>query len=245
MGNLGLKNLLNLLYPRTCIACGQDICNADPYTLFCDHCAAAVIRLPDHLCFVCNEPFISDAATSHSPNHRCGACRENPPPFLKAITPFLYEGPLATAICQFKYQKKPHLAIPLAVLIAEDIAKISFDYVMPIPLHPSRLRSREFNQSLLLAKQIAVTLSRPYFIDAMIRIRKTPPQVGLSRKERDENIKGAFLVPQQNEIKDRRILLIDDVYTTGATLREGARTLMAAGAKEVMVATIARMALSI
>lgn len=245
MSNLIVKNLLNLLYPTTCIECEQDICGADPHTLFCGHCAAAVIRFPDHVCFVCNAPFVSDAATSHSPNHRCGACRENPPSFSKAITPFLYEGPLATAICQFKYHKKPHLAIPLAGLIVEDIAKISFDDVMPIPLHPDRLRSREFNQSLLLAKQIAVTLSRPYFIDAMIRIRKTPPQVGLSRKERDENIKGAFLVTQQNEIKDRRILLIDDVYTTGATLREGARTLMDAGAKEVMVATIARMELFI
>ncbi len=114
---------------------------------------------------------------------------------------------------------------------------------MAIPLHPARLRSREFNQSLLLARQIGMSLSLPYFIDAMIRTRKTPPQVGLSRKERDENIKGAFEVTQPNKIKEQRILLVDDVYTTGATLKEGAKTLMHAGAKEVFVATIARMVL--
>jgi ComF family protein len=148
---------------------------------------------------------------------------------------------LATAICEFKYQKKPHLGVPLASLIANDISNISVDYVMAIPLHPSRLRSREFNQSLLLARQIANTLSLPYLIDAIIRTRKTPPQVGLSKKERNENMKGAFQVVQPDDIKDRRILLIDDVYTTGATLKEGAKTLMNAGAKEVIIATVARM----
>ena len=212
--------------------------------VFCGHCATAVVRLSGPVCFVCSVPFASDAATSHSPSHRCGECCENPPPFSKTITPFLYEGPLATAICQFKYQKKPHLAAPLAMLIMNDLARISVDYIMAIPLSPSRLRSREFNQSLLLAQHIGNTLSLPYFIDAMIRVRETPPQVGLSRKERDENIKGAFQVTQPDEIKNRRILLVDDVYTTGATLKEGAKVLMRAGAKEVIVATVARMGLS-
>ncbi len=203
-----------------------------------------LIHLAGPACFVCGIPFVSDAATSHSPEHRCGECRENPPPFSKAVTPFLYQGALATAICQFKYQKKPHLAKPLVRLILGDLARLSIDCVMAIPLHPSRLRSREFNQSLLLARQIGIARSLPYLIEALIRTRETPPQVGLSRQERDENIKGAFQVTQQNEIKDRRILLIDDVYTTGATLKEGAKTLMQSGAKEVIVSAVARMALS-
>ena len=211
--------------------------------IFCTTCSTQIIHLSGAICFVCGGPFVSDAATSHSPEHRCGECRENPPPYSKAITPLLYDGPLASAICQFKYQKKPHLARPLARLIIQDIDKTTVDCVMAIPLHPARLRSREFNQSLLLARQIGMSLSLPYFIDAMIRTRKTPPQVGLSRKERDENIKGAFEVTQPNKIKEQRILLVDDVYTTGATLKEGAKTLMHAGAKEVFVATIARMVL--
>jgi len=244
MRNLVLNKLLNLLYPRMCIECKQDIGSEAKDSIFCGDCKTAVVRLPDNLCFTCSAPFVSSAATSHSPSHCCEVCRENPPLFSKAITPFLYEGPLATAICQFKYQKMPHLATPLARLMVNDLSKISVDYIMAIPLHPTRLRSREFNQSLLLVKQIGITLSRPYFIDTMIRTRETSPQVGLSKKERDENIKGAFRVRQSDEVKDRRILLIDDVYTTGATLKEGAKTLMHAGAKEVIVATVARMVLS-
>ncbi|MBI3358424.1 MAG: ComF family protein [Nitrospirae bacterium] len=236
-----INKLSNLLYPRTCVECEQDIGSEERDAIFCASCATQLVHLSGPVCFVCSAPFVSEAATSHSPSHRCGECRENPPLFLKAITPFLYEGPLSTAICQFKYKKKPHLAAPLARLIANDLSNISTDYVMAIPLHSFRLRGREFNQSLLLARQIGITLSLPYFVDVMIRTRETPPQVGLSRKERDENIKGAFKVTQPNAIQDRRILLIDDVYTTGATLKEGARTLMRAGAKEVIVATIARM----
>jgi competence protein ComFC len=92
-----------------------------------------------------------------------------------------------------------------------------------------------------LANQISRFLSLPLLIDAMSRVRETSPQVGLSRKERRENIRRAFSVTRPGSIEDQRILLIDDVYTTGATLREGAKTLMRAGAKEVVVAAVARM----
>ncbi len=235
-----INKLLDFLYPQSCMHC-QEAHSGE--NIFCVGCSTQIIRLNGPCCFICSTPFVSFASTSHSPSHRCDACRKAPPPFSKAITPLLYEGPLATAIRQFKYQKKNHLAVPLARLIAHDLAHLSIDYVMPIPLSPSRLRSREFNQSLLLAQQIGRVCAVPYLIDAMIRIRETPPQVGLSRKERDQNIKGAFHVTTPNAIKARRILLIDDVYTTGATVKEGARMLMQAGAQDVVVATVARMVL--
>ncbi len=122
-----------------------------------------------------------------------------------------------------------------------DLRGVVVDRVVPIPLHPARLRLREFNQSLLLARAIAKRLGLPYSIDAMARIRETPPQVGLSRKERAANMKGVFAVTRINEIAGARILLVDDVYTTGATLREGAKALMATGAKAVTVVAVARM----
>jgi ComF family protein len=255
-----LNKLVNLLYPRYCVHCQEAPAESEAIApqatlamqatlapvenIFCVRCLTQIRRLDGPCCFICGAPFVSDAATSHSPTHRCGECRKNPPPFSMAITPFLYEGPLIAAICQFKYHKKPHLAIPLARLVVNDLAKVSVDCVMAIPLHPSRLRSREFNQSLLLARQTGHTLSLPYFIDDMIRTRETPPQVGLSRKERQENIKGSLRVTQPDKIKDQRILLVDDVYTTGATLKEGARILMQSGAKEVIVAAMARMVLA-
>ena len=236
-----LNQLSNLLYPQYCLHCEEGVPGP---SIFCENCQAQITRLSESHCFICSIPFESSAATSHSPDHRCGECRENLPAFSKAVTPFLYEGPLSSAICQFKYQKKPHLAVPLAGLMMNDLAGIAvggIDSVMAIPLHPSRLRSREFNQSLLLAREIGKATSVPYSIDALIRTRETQPQVGLSRKERHENIKGAFQVTRPNEIKDHKILLVDDVYTTGATLKEASKIVIQSGAKEVIVATIARM----
>jgi ComF family protein len=133
------------------------------------------------------------------------------------------------------------LAIPLARLLLGDLERLQVDRVLAIPLHPKRLRSREFNQSLLLAEQLSRLLSLPLLIDVMRRDRETPPQVGLSKRERKKNIRRAFSVTAPRLIQNQRVLLIDDVYTTGATLREGAKSLISAGAKEVVVAAVARM----
>jgi ComF family protein len=238
-----LARLYHLLYPDYCLSCKE---RTEEALLLCAECKKKVSRLSGPACFLCGLPFVSDAATSHSPTHSCGDCRAHPPPFVKAITPYRYEGggergPLAAVICQFKYQKQTRLGKPLADLLMNDLAGLPIDRVLAIPLHPARLRVREFNQSLLLARIIAKQLALPYSIDAMIRVRETDPQVGLSKKEREANMKGAFCVIRKNEVEGQRILLIDDVYTTGATLREGTRSLISAGAKEVIVATVARM----
>ncbi len=232
------------LYPRSCVACSEIISSpTDPNTPFCRDCFAKVRRIVGPTCFICNVPFVSGAATSHSPEQRCADCRESPPSFEKAVTPFFYDPPISTAICKFKYEKQTYLADFFVRLIVESLANLNVDRVMAVPLHPHRLRHREFNQSLLLAKGIAKTLSMPLSIDALIRTRETVPQVGLSKKEREENIKGAFDVAHPSEVKGQRILLVDDVYTTGATLKEGARILMQEGAKTVIAFAPARMVL--
>jgi ComF family protein len=233
-----------LLYPRSCVECDEIITSpADSDTPFCLNCFAKVRRITGPTCFICNVPFVSAAATSHSPEQQCADCREDPTSFEKAITPFFYDPPLSTAICKFKYEKQTYLAHFFVRLTVERLAHLNVDRVMAVPLHPNRLRHREFNQSLLLAKGIAETLSIPLSIDALIRTRETVPQVGLSKKEREENIKGAFGVARPNEVLDERILLVDDVYTTGATLKEGARVLMQEGAKAVIAFAPARMVL--
>jgi ComF family protein len=183
----------------------------------------------------------SEAALSHSPGHCCGDCRKSPPAFSLAVSPYAHEGALAKAIHVFKYQQQPRLATPLVHLFINDLSSLQIDMVMAIPLHLRRLREREFNQSLLLAQEVSRLLSIPLCIDAMQRIRETSPQVGLSRKARQKNIHRAFQVRRPESIQDQRILLVDDVFTTGATLREGAKTLIQSGAKNVVVAALARM----
>ncbi len=252
-----LEDLLNLIYPCVCLQCGlaiQKINLEPPKGLgagddsgferphsFCPPCWRSIRRLEGPACPVCSAPLASEAALSHSPSHRCGDCRENTPAFSFAVTPFAHEGAIAKAIHVYKYQNQPRLARPLVHLFINDIASLQIDTVMAIPLHHTRLREREFNQSLLLAKEVSRLLEIPLQINAMQRIRETPSQVGLSRKARKKNIHRAFQVRNPEFIQAQRILLIDDVYTTGATLREGAKTLIRCGAKNVVVAALARM----
>ncbi len=237
------RKLLDLIYPCVCAQCGASSAQRHPpgNPFFCHSCWNALPRVTGPCCPVCAIPYPSEEALTYSLFHRCGECREDAPCFSRVIAPYLYEGGLAKAIHLFKYGGKNVLAGPLSELLFHDLVSLEIDRVMAIPLHPKKLRSRGFNQSLLLAHRISRHLGRPLLIDALCRIRETPPQVGLSRKGRKENIKGAFKVAQPHFIQGRRILLVDDVYTTGATLREGAKSLIKAGADEVVVAALARM----
>ena len=162
--------------------------------------------------------------------------------FSRAITPYSYETTLAKGILLLKYQQQTRLVACFVDLLLDDLRSISFDRVLAIPLHSRRLRTREFNQSLLLAKGLSRQLHRPLLIDAMRRTKETLPQVGLSLKARTKNVHHAFQVTKPETIMGQRLLLVDDVYTTGATLREGAKVLTKAGAKEIFVTAIARRA---
>lgn len=239
-----VRFFLDALYPGRCAACDRTRCDREGAGFFCAACWETRRRISGPRCPGCAAVYPSEAALSHSPQHRCSACHEAPPPFARAITPFVYDGVIAKAIHLFKYDRKTPLAAPLARLILADMEGVAADCVAAIPLHPGRLRMREFNPSLLLAREIARARALPLSIDALERVRETPPQVGLSKSARRENVRNAFGVRRPGEIAGRRILLIDDVYTTGATLKEGAKELIRSGAREVTVATIARTVLS-
>jgi len=149
----------------------------------------------------------------------------------------LYEGVLAEAISIFKFQGIRRLARPLGRLLLDlDIPQT--DAVIPVPLTSKGLRRRGFNQSLLIARVIAQNTQVPLFMDTLFKVRETPPQIGLSARERKSNLKNTFTVA--GDIKDKRILLIDDVMTTGATITECSKVLLKAGAKEILVITLAR-----
>ena len=205
-------------------------------------CWAAIARIEGPQCPVCGSPFRSDAALSHSPTHRCGTCRETPPSFTQAVSAGRYEGVLAEAIRGCKYRNIVKLIPALSPLLRPVLDALpAADAVVPVPLHPRRLRQRGFNQSLLLAAWVSRSVERPLWPDALRRIRWTESQITLDRAQRRSNVRGAFKVRRPGQVAGRRVLLVDDVYTTGATANECARVLRRAGAEEVYVVTLARM----
>ncbi|HEX5646141.1 MAG TPA: ComF family protein, partial [Nitrospira sp.] len=176
-----------------------------------------------------------------SPRHLCQSCHERPPSYTKAWTLYPYRPPLQDAICLFKYSGKVSLADPLAQLMIARLPPLDdIGLIIPVPLHAERLREREFNQSLLLADRIGRHLKIPVSGTALIRIAPAPPQTTLSRRERLNNLRGAFAVPRPTSIAGKHILLIDDVLTTGTTVNVCAKTLRKAGAGHVFVLTLGR-----
>lgn len=162
---------------------------------------------------------------------------QKPPPFSR-ITPYgLYEGVLAEAIHLFKFHGVRRLSKPLATLLLRlDIPRA--EVIVPVPLSKKGLIKRGFNQSLLIAQVIAKQTGMHLSLDALVKTKDTPPQIGLSARERLVNLRNAFQV--RGDIRKLSFLLIDDVITTGATVRECSKMLMKAGAKDVAVLALAR-----
>jgi ComF family protein len=158
--------------------------------------------------------------------------------------PYLYAGPLMNAIQRLKYNSETHLASPLGGLLsryARTLLPHPEEFVtVPVPLHKHRLRERGFNQGLLLAKVVASELGTPLDYLSLIRKRDTPSQTGLGRKQRRSNVANAFSVTSAAIFKGTRVLLVDDVLTTGYTLNECARTLKKSGALKVICLALAR-----
>lgn len=164
-------------------------------------------------------------------------CLKKAPPFSKVMNYGIYEGLLAEAINHLKFHGLKRLAKPLGRLLLNfDLS--GMDGVVPVPLSIKRLRERGFNQSLLFARVISREKKFPLLMDILFKKKETPPQTRLSGKERLLNLRNAFKV--KGDIRGLRLLLVDDVMTTGATVTECSKQLMKAGAKEVIVLALAR-----
>ncbi len=182
-------------------------------------------------CRICAIPLNSSYAEI------CSQCLKKAPPFSKVINYSIYDGVLAEAINLLKFHGLKRLAKPLSRLMI-DFDLHGLEGVVPVPLSRKRLIERGFNQSLLFAKTISKEKKIPLLMDNLLKVKETAPQTGLSGKERISNIKGAFTV--KGDIRGLRLLLVDDVMTTGATVTECSKKLIEAGAEEVVVLTLAR-----
>ncbi|MDD5560314.1 ComF family protein [Candidatus Methylomirabilis sp.] len=162
----------------------------------------------------------------------------------RAATLYEADGTMRQAILLFKYGGRRTLARHLGRLMIEGAGRLvdplQFDLLVPVPLHPKRERIRGFNQAALLAKEVGAGWGLRVGHRLLYRVRATEAQSG-GRREREENVKGAFVVARPDRVKDMRLLLIDDVFTTGATAGECAKALLAAGASEVGIYTLARV----
>lgn len=229
-----LHSALDVLYPPTCICFAAT-------TSLCGACRIEVAPLSGPLCSACGVPFAGPGS-----NHLCGNCIARPPLFrqARACAAYVAAGPrqsLRDAIHLHKYGRRLWIAEPLGHLMdARSPFADDYDLVVPVPLHRDRLRWRGFNQSLLLARRLARRRFLKLLPMALERRTPTRPQVELTATERLSNVHGAFVVRQAQEVRGRRILLVDDVMTTGATVNECAKVLRHAGAQYVDVLVLAR-----
>jgi ComF family protein len=237
-----LDMLLQWVYPQACRGCETSF-NTRVAGLFCEDCWQQIRRIEGPCCPGCGKPFGSEATLSHSPTHRCGDCRERPRGFDAAFSVCWYDGVLAEAVRLLKYHGKPRLSRPLCEVMSVGLKRLPpIETILPVPLHPKRLREREFNQAALLAKGLRRYTGARLDLLTLHRERWTPPQVELSGPERVKNVRKAFRVVRPERIAGQALLLVDDVYTTGATLEECAKALKKAGAKTVYALTLARTA---
>ena len=224
-----LRPLLDVVFPPRCVYCG----GLGSY--LCHRCREEARLIGSAICIRCGNPMTVRGVCSH--------CRVDPPEPLRGIRGlFFYKGPIGQSIRSLKYHGVRGLAPILGGYLADYLREhpIPIDALIPVPLHPERQAARGFNQSELLARAVTEVLNIPTRTDILRRVRATQSQIFLNRAQRRRNVAGAFAVAHGVDLRGRTLLLIDDVATTGATLRACALPLHEAGAEAVWALTVAR-----
>jgi len=235
-----LNDINEVIFPPQCLGCAE-ILDPESGQIFCPACSVQIKFIAGGICHICGTTY----PDSPSEGHLCGDCLENKTYFSYARAVFSYEKFILNAIHRFKYKRDISIGEMLASFMAgfsfPDIDFTNYSLIIPVPLHIKRLRERGFNQSLVLARAVEHKRQIPVNFSVLKRHKFTLTQTGANRDERKENIKGAFEVTDKKKIAGKNIILIDDVYTTGATINECAKTLIKAGAQKVAVLTLARV----
>lgn len=229
-----MRALLDVFFPPSCPACSALLPPEDAPAILCGDCQVEVEPTLASGCPRCGEVLGTG-------ERECARCTLEAPAFSVAYAPFVHAGSVARAIHRFKYEDHPELARPLTSLLlarSETFLAQAPALVCAVPLHRRRFRERRFDQAMLLATEVARETGRTLVPDVLERIRDTPRQVGLTERERQQNVVGALRA--KDRVDGQSFLLLDDVFTTGATAGEAARALVEAGALEVQVLTLAR-----
>ncbi|SHG83398.1 comF family protein [Kaistia soli DSM 19436] len=229
---------LDLVLPPACMACGKPVATSGA---LCSPCWGVIRWIERPFCERLAIPFGYDIG----PGALSAEAIAHPPPFGRLRAVCLYGAEAGHIVQALKYGDRTELAKPIGAMMARALGPIAdeVDVVLPVPLHRRRLWQRRFNQSALISEALASVIHRPYEPALIARIRPTRQQVGLKANERAKNVEGAFRVPSAlaPALKGRRVLLVDDVYTTGATVKAVTRALLRGGAKSVDVAVFARV----
>jgi ComF family protein len=239
-----LNSIVSVILPPRCALTGEIV---DRPGMISATAWASLTFIAPPCCHSCGAPFdvdhdavdIDDIAYM-----QCGACLAHPPAFDQARSAIVYDEGSRDLLLTFKHGDQTHLTATFTPWLQTILSQQQWnaDMIIPVPLHWTRLFKRRYNQSALLAKSLSDMTNIPVMMSILKRKRATQSQGHLSAKEREDNVKGAFFIPDQYNdiIKDKKIILIDDVFTTGATINECAKTLKKQGASDVLVLTIAR-----
>lgn len=242
------ESLFATLFPSDCRLCHTPLVNISRLPV-CLPCLAEIHAITGGVCSICGERLFSPRAPNPA-EMRCDLCHRLAPPFVKAAAYGSYDGGLRELIHLLKYEQVRPAAAVLGRMLAEAVSGLDSAWtqnpvvVVPVPLHARKSRQRGFNQSELIAQhalKLRAGNGRLVLRSKILeRRRETQSQIGLTRHQRRENLRGSFAVARPEEIAGREVLLVDDVFTTGTTVSECARVLRRAGASKVFVATVAR-----
>lgn len=241
----GIRRFIGLaldgLFPRPCVACEKE---RDRESAFlCAPCRGGIRHIVSPFCGLCGQPGEMDYQYPHE-DFVCGLCRLQPYAFKQARSLGYYESSLKRLILHLKYRKQPGVMAEIRPLLKRYFQNKRADYqgfaVVPVPLYEKRMKARGFDQAYLIAREVAGILGLPVLSSSLTRIRDTPFQASLARHKRLDNIKGAFAAQRPGQLAGRKILLVDDVLTTGSTCNEAAKVIKQSKADRVHVFTLAR-----
>lgn len=234
-----INKLIDFILPHRCLKCGKVLPEVG---YLCERCVDEINFITAPYCHKCGQPLVTENISEKA---LCAGCLSRKRScFRLSRSAMVYDDSDKNLILAFKFMDKTENATLLAAMLSvagKDIFDAGADVIVPVPLHYTRLIKRRYNQSALIAQKLEKIVHLPVDAVSLVRHKKTRPQVEFSGRERVINVKNAFTVKYPEKIKGKRIVLIDDVMTTGSTLKECATVLTKAGAKSVDILTVARV----